>query len=103
MSNDLEKRLAEFCGCPLREADNRTIYAALLRLIEQEAGEKRNPAQGRKLYYVSAEFLLGRMLTNNLISLGLYEPVCRILKKAGKQIAEIEETEKEPQERISMK
>jgi len=96
LSNDLEKRLAEFCGCPLREADNRTIYAALLRLIEQEAGEKRNPAQGRKLYYVSAEFLLGRMLTNNLISLGLYEPVCRILKKAGKQIAEIEETEKEP-------
>ena len=96
MIGNLEKRMEELCGGSIRDADAQSVYRALLRLSGEAADGRRAPVQGKKLYYISAEFLLGRLLTNNLINLGLYEPVERVLKKAGKRLAELEEMEKEP-------
>jgi len=94
--DNLEKRLAGLCGGDIRSADDHTVFMALVKLVNEAAEEKKRPVQGRKLYYISAEFLIGRLLTNNLINLGLYEPVSRILKRAGKSLADLEELETEP-------
>ena len=75
------------------------IYAALLTMAN-DAAEKRVPEKGgsgkKKLYYLSAEFLIGRLLTNNLMNLGLYESVKAELEKYGKNLSAIEELEHEP-------
>ena len=69
---------------------------ALLELVRRKAGERREPVRGRKLYYISAEFLIGKLLSNNLINLGLYDQVRTALADAGKNLADIEEVEPEP-------
>lgn len=94
--NDLEKRLTELCGGSVREADDEAVFAALIRLVNERTGEKTAPVSGRKLYYISAEFLIGRMLSNNLINLGIYGEVGRILRRAGKSLSDLAEREKEP-------
>jgi len=94
--NQTEKRLEALCGGPIREADHKTLYGALLKLIHETAAERQEAVRGRKLYYISAEFLIGRLLTSNLIALGLYEDIGRILKRAGKSLNDLEEMEKEP-------
>mgnify|MGYP000161086710 FL=1 len=58
-------------------------------------GAKRNEGK-KKLYYISAEFLIGKLLSNNLINLGLFEETKEVLEKHGHQITEIEEIEQEP-------
>ncbi|WP_289479717.1 glycogen/starch/alpha-glucan phosphorylase, partial [Klebsiella pneumoniae] len=72
------------------------LYSALMKLVQEQSAEREQPVHGRKLYYISAEFLIGRLLANNLINLGLYDSVRNILKRAGKSLAQIEEQEKEP-------
>lgn len=93
---DLEQRLTDLCGEPLETVRDRQLYSALLQLVQQEAKKQIRPAQGRKLYYISAEFLIGKLLSNNLINLGLYDEVSVILEKAGKSLAKLEELEPEP-------
>jgi len=87
--NQTEKRLEALCGGPIREADHKTLYGALLKLIHETAAERQEAVRGRKLYYISAEFLIGRLLTSNLIALGLYEDIGRILKRAGKSLNDL--------------
>ena len=60
------------------------------------AEEKVSNEGKRKLYYISAEFLIGKLLSNNLINLGIYEDVKKLLADNGKSLAEIEEVEPEP-------
>ena len=91
-----EQRLIEICGTSLAEADDRQLYLALLQLVQERAVQQMQPVQGRKLYYISAEFLIGKLLSNNLINLGLYEEVKACLEKAGKSLAVLEEMEPEP-------
>ncbi len=96
MNTPVEARLTQLCGKSLREASNEEVYQALLKLT-QECSEKRAaPVEGRKLYYISAEFLIGKLLSNNLINLGLYDEVRGVLRAAGKDLAELEELENEP-------
>lgn len=75
---------------------NEEIYYGLLELTKN-AMQQRGKIEGKKkLYYISAEFLIGKLLSNNLINLGLYDQVEDSLKKHGKSMAEIEEIEPEP-------
>ncbi len=75
---------------------NEEIYFALLDLVKDKAQKKVTNAGKKKLYYISAEFLIGKLLSNNLINLGMYDEVKETLAKYGKNLAEIEEIELEP-------
>ena len=72
------------------------VYYALLELVKDKAEKKVSNKGKKKLYYISAEFLIGKLLSNNLINLGIYDEVKETLEKNGKSLAEIEEIELEP-------
>ena len=72
------------------------VYYALLELVKDKAEKKGSNKGKKKLYYISAEFLIGKLLSNNLINLGIYDEVKETLEKNGKSLAEIEEIELEP-------
>ena len=93
---ELETKLMDRCKKNLRESSYEEIYTALLDLTEEESKKRVKEVKGRKLYYISAEFLIGKLLSNNLINLGLYEDVAALLKKNGKSMAALEEVEPEP-------
>ena len=93
---EIEKRIHAECEKPIDECSYEEIYTALLHLVEEESEKHTAPVKGRKLYYISAEFLIGKLLSNNLINLGLYDEVSRLLKKHGKSMAQLEEVEPEP-------
>ena len=94
--NEMEKVLTEMCGSNLETCSYESIYTALLKIVEKESERKTAPVKGRKLYYISAEFLIGKLLSNNLINLGLYDSVKDCLEDHGKSMAELEEVEPEP-------
>lgn len=75
---------------------NEELYEALLTMAQEAAKEKESNKGKKKLYYISAEFLIGKLLSNNLINLGLYDQVKKELEEAGKHLTEIEEVEPEP-------
>ncbi len=93
IKNELEKRLG---GKSLSEAENSEIYAALLEFTREKLKDAPRITGDRKLYYVSAEFLIGKLLSNNLINLGPFDQVRDALEEAGKSLSEIEEIEPEP-------
>ncbi|NSC76706.1 glycogen/starch/alpha-glucan phosphorylase [Agathobacter rectalis] len=72
------------------------VYYALLELVKDKAEKKVSNKGKKKLYYISAEFLIGKLLSNNIINLGIYDEVKETLEKNGKSLAEIEEIELEP-------
>ena len=78
------------------ECTNEEIYNALLTLVKTMAEGKQHKNSKKKLYYISAEFLIGKLLSNNLINLGIYDDIKEELAKNGKDLCEIEEFEKEP-------
>ena len=92
----IEERLLNQLQKPLCECSNQEIYDALLTIVQDMAKEKEYKEGKKKIYYISAEFLIGKLLSNNLINLGIYSEVKEILKKAGKDICQIEELEQEP-------
>ncbi|MDY3795298.1 MAG: glycogen/starch/alpha-glucan phosphorylase [Agathobacter sp.] len=75
---------------------NEEVYFALLDLVKEKAADKVSNDGKKKLYYISAEFLIGKLLSNNLINLGIYDEVKETLARNGKSLAEIEEVELEP-------
>ena len=77
-------------------SSNEEVYFALLDLVKEKAEGKVSNKGKKKLYYISAEFLIGKLLSNNLINLGMYDEVKETLAKNGKSLAEIEEVELEP-------
>ncbi len=93
---DLNQIMLAACKKPLSECSNAEIYAALLKETDAMASQKCHASGKKKLYYISAEFLIGKLLSNNLINLGIYEDVKAQLAAAGKEICEIEEIEQEP-------
>ncbi len=96
---DLTKAVKETYKKPLASCTNEEIYICLLEQVKKLAKEKETAVEGtgkRKLYYISAEFLIGKLLSNNLINLGLYDEVKKELAAAGKSLAAIEELEPEP-------
>ena len=88
--------LEALTGKTLAESTNQEIYLALLDIVREQSAAKVQPVTGRKLYYISAEFLIGKLLSNNLINLGLYDEVRDALAAAGKNLSDIEEVEPEP-------
>ena len=98
---NLTKAVKEKYKKPLASCTNEEIYICLLEQVkelakEKETGSASKTTSKRKLYYISAEFLIGKLLSNNLINLGLYDEVKKELAAAGKSLAEIEELEPEP-------
>lgn len=93
---DMKQTLAELTGKDLSACSNQEVYLALMTLVQRESAQRVTPVTGRKLYYISAEFLIGKLLSNNLINLGLYDAVRDTLAAAGKSLSEIEEVEPEP-------
>lgn len=80
----------------LSDCSNEEIYYALLKMTKDMAKQKERSAGKKKLYYISAEFLIGKLLSNNLINLGIYDEVRQLLEENGKNLSEIEEAEPEP-------
>ena len=80
----------------LAQMTNEEIYVSLLNYVKELASQKGKNTAKRKVYYISAEFLIGKLLSNNLINLGIYKDVKKELEAAGKSIAEIEDVEPEP-------
>ncbi len=72
------------------------VYEALLTYTKEQLAAKGYHDGKKKIYYISAEFLIGKLLSNNLINLGIYDEVAEFLKKNGKSLAEIESVEPEP-------
>ncbi|HEL1021154.1 glycogen/starch/alpha-glucan family phosphorylase [Streptococcus equi] len=83
-------------GKSLASASNEEIYLSLLSYVKEEASKKAKNTAKRKVYYISAEFLIGKLLSNNLINLGVYKDIKEELAAAGKSIAEVEDVELEP-------
>ena len=93
---NLQEIVTKRCGKSIADCSNEELYYSLLEMTKGMAKEKESNAGKRKLYYISAEFLIGKLLSNNLINLGIYDDVAKFLKENGKEIAAIEEVEPEP-------
>ena len=96
MSKSMKATLTDLCQKEISTATDAELYTALLKLVHEKSQQQVKPVTGRKLYYISAEFLIGKLLSNNLINLGLYDDVRDTLAEAGKTLADIEEQEPEP-------
>ncbi len=85
-------------GRELENCTDRELYTALVHLTNEMASRKKQPehAGRKKVYYISAEFLIGKLLSNNLINLGIYDEVKAELKQVGKKLGVLEEMEPEP-------
>ncbi|RHA49485.1 glycogen/starch/alpha-glucan family phosphorylase [Blautia obeum] len=92
----MKATLTDLCQKEISTATDAELYTALLKLVHEKSQQHVKPVTGRKLYYISAEFLIGKLLSNNLINLGLYDDVRDTLAEAGKALADIEEQEPEP-------
>ncbi|PXX79689.1 glycogen/starch/alpha-glucan phosphorylase [Dielma fastidiosa] len=95
----LEKQLNELfekASTSFEEASNEQYYYALLSVLKQRLADTSIIQGKKKLYYISAEFLIGKLLSNNLINLNLYDEAKTLLESHGRSLAEIEEIEPEP-------
>jgi len=92
----LQELVTSKYGRQIAECSTEELYVALLEATKELAAEKVSNDGKKKVYYISAEFLIGKLLSNNLINLGIYDDVKAELAAAGKDIAEIEEFEQEP-------
>ena len=93
---NIQEKVEAYLGKPVAQASDREIYDSLLSLVQEMAAGKEHKDSKKKLYYISAEFLIGKLLSNNMINLGIYQEVKEMLEKNGKDICEIEEVEPEP-------
>ena len=93
---NLQEIVTKRTGKAISQCSNEELYFSLLEMTKGMAEEKVSNEGKRKLYYISAEFLIGKLLSNNLINLGIYDEVKEELAQNGKDICEIEEFENEP-------
>ena len=96
MNNNFTEFLKRGGNKELKEMTNQEIYYKLLEYVKEEAEKKSENKSKKKIYYISAEFLIGKLLSNNLINLGIYKEIREELKNAGKKLSDIEELETEP-------
>lgn len=92
----IQELLETKLGKTIKEASNAEVYYALLHVVQNMAKDKEVPVKKKKIYYISAEFLIGKLLSNNMINLGIYDDVKKMLAENGKDICETEEIEPEP-------
>ena len=96
LEKELEQQTQSGYGKSVAACSNRELYYSLLQLSKKLMAVS-EPIEGeKKIYYISAEFLIGKLLSNNLINLGIYDKLEEVLAKNGKKLSEIEEIEPEP-------
>ncbi len=96
IENELTALIQTKFGKSLQDASDQELYYALLAYTKEKLKETPDITGDKKLYYISAEFLIGKLLSNNLINLGIYDEVAELLQKNGKELSRIEEAEPEP-------
>ena len=92
----LKNRLTALCKKEIPDCSEKELYTGLLSLVQEMAKDKESNQGKKKLYYISAEFLIGKLLSNNMINLGIYDTVKNLLEENGKSLSAVEETEPEP-------
>ena len=96
----LEKQLQELTEGKykksIKDCTDAQLYDCVLQLTKERISDRAEISGKKKVYYISMEFLIGKLLSNNLINLGIYEELSQILKKNGRDLAAIEEAEPEP-------
>ena len=92
----LEALSAKLYGRPTRQCTEAELFHTLLVFTKELMADKKQITGERKLYYISAEFLIGKLLSNNLINLGVYDEIEKVLNESGKSIAMLEDLEPEP-------
>ena len=93
---NLETMTQKMYGKAISELDDKELYYAILNMTKALIEEKGVIKGTKKVYYISAEFLIGKLLSNNLINLGIYDELAAVLKEEGKDLSRIEEVEPEP-------
>ena len=93
---EMQDKIIGYLGKPVKEASGQEIYYALLKLVKDMCKDKEANKGPKKVYYISAEFLIGKLLSNNLINLGIFDDVRKCLAENEKDLTEIEEIEPEP-------
>ena len=93
---NIQKKLENYLGKPIAQAADKEIYGGLLTIVQEMASVKERTDSKKKVYYISAEFLIGKLLSNNMINLGIYQEVKEMLDINGKDICRLEEMEAEP-------
>ena len=83
----LENRLTALCGKEISACSEKELYTGLLSLVQEMAKDKESNQGKKKLYYISAEFLIGKLLSNNMINLGIYDTVKNLLEENGKSLS----------------
>lgn len=96
LENELTTFLQKELNKEVKDAGDQEIYYALLAYTKERLKETPDITGDKKVYYISAEFLIGKLLSNNLINLGIYDEAARVLEKNGKKLSAIEEIEPEP-------
>ena len=96
VKTSLEAVAQKMYGQSIKELDNQKLYYAILTMTKEMMEGKGQIKGSKKVYYISAEFLIGKLLSNNLINLGIYEELEAALKEEGKELSMIEEIEPEP-------
>ncbi len=96
LEQQLEELASEMFGKKVEELGDHEVYFVVLELTKRLMNVTRPISGEKKIYYISAEFLIGKLLSNNLINLGVYDKVASILQAKGKSLAKIEEAEPEP-------
>ena len=93
---NLKKELTSLLNQPIKNATDSQLYEAVVSLVKNRTAEIPAVTGDKKLYYISAEFLIGRQLGKNLINLGLYDEMKQMLAEEGKDLSSIEQMESEP-------
>ncbi len=96
VKTNLEAVSQKMYGKAIAQLDDKQLYFAILQMTKEMMQGKGQIKGSKKVYYISAEFLIGKLLSNNLINLGIYEELENVLKSEGKELSRIEEVEPEP-------
>lgn len=96
LEQELENQTQDGYGKSVSACSNEELYYSILQLSKKLMQASERIEGEKKIYYISAEFLIGKLLSNNLINLGIYDNLEKILAKNGKQLSAIEEVEPEP-------
>ena len=96
VKTNLEAMTQKMYGKAIKELSDKDLYFAILNMTKEMMNGKGIIKGTKKVYYISAEFLIGKLLSNNLINLGIYEELADALKEEGKDLSLIEEIEPEP-------
>ncbi len=96
LEQELENQTQEGYGKSIADCSNEELYYSILQLSKKLMAASERIEGEKKVYYISAEFLIGKLLSNNLINLGIYDKLEKLLASKGKQLSAIEEVEPEP-------